>query len=129
MDELTHVPAGSLRGSTAQTAGMARSAAIDGATVGSRALWMGETRVAPGVASAPHHHGESETAIYVVAGHPVFAFRRGEEVVRLATAPGDYVYVPAWVPHVEENPSADTEATVVIARTTQEAIAVEVETL
>lgn len=129
MDELRHVPAESLSGSTAQTAGMLRSAAIDGVTVGSQALWMGETRVAPGTASAPHHHGESETAIYVVAGNPAFAFRRDDEVVRLATAPGDYVYVPPWVPHVEENPSGDTEAVVVIARTTQEAIAVEVEAL
>jgi uncharacterized RmlC-like cupin family protein len=42
----------------------------------------------------------------------------------LHTSPGDYVYVPPWVPHREENPDPDTEAVVVISRTTQEAIVV-----
>ena len=48
---------------------------------------------------------------------------------RLETSPGDYVYVPPFVPHREENPSVDEEAVVVIARTTQEAIAVNLESL
>jgi len=48
---------------------------------------------------------------------------------RLRTRPGDYVYVPPWVPHREENPEADEEAIVVIARTTQEAIVVNLKDL
>jgi len=43
--------------------------------------------------------------------------------VRLATAPGDYVFVPPFTPHREENPT-DEEAVVVLARSTQEAIVV-----
>jgi uncharacterized RmlC-like cupin family protein len=41
----------------------------------------------------------------------------------LETKPGDYIFVPPWVPHREENPGGD-EAVVVIARSSQEAIVV-----
>ena len=117
-----------LSGQTAQTSGMRRLEAISGQTVGSRDLWMGQTHVAPATGSGNHHHGVSETGIYVVSGHPEFVFldeADGEPVERrLRTSPGDYVYVPPWVPHREENPDPDDEALVVIARTTQEAIVV-----
>jgi uncharacterized RmlC-like cupin family protein len=128
---LHHVVPGALSAGTAQTPGMTRIEAISGKTVGSSALWMGETHVAPATASADHHHGESETAIYVVRGHPVFVFfdvSHGVEQ-RLETNPGDYVFVPPWVPHREENPDPDSEAVVVIARTTQEAIVVNLPSL
>jgi uncharacterized RmlC-like cupin family protein len=120
-----------LSGSTAQTAGMIRSAAISGDLVGARSLWMGRTILPAGVSSGDHHHGDSETGIYVVAGHPVFVCRNPAtgDIVRLETAPGDYVWVPPHVRHREENPSPDTEAVVVIARSTQEAIVVNVDTL
>ena len=124
---LHHVAPSQLVGDTAQTRGMRRVEAISGRTVGSRDLWMGETHVPVATNSGDHHHGHSETAIYVVRGNPVFVFRDEEnegEEVRLATSPGDYVFVPPWVPHREENPSADEEAVVVIARTTLEAIGV-----
>jgi uncharacterized RmlC-like cupin family protein len=113
---------------TAQTGGMHRSAAISGDLCGARALWMGRTVVAAGTSSGDHHHGDSETGIYVVSGSPVFVFRdpASGELVRLETRPGDYVWVPPHVPHREENPSPGTEAVVVIARSTQEAIVVNV---
>jgi uncharacterized RmlC-like cupin family protein len=84
----------------------------------------GQTHVAPATRSANHHHGKSETGIYVASGNPVFVFLDGNDETRLETGPGDYVYVPPWVPHREENPDPDGEAIVVIARTTQEAIVV-----
>jgi uncharacterized RmlC-like cupin family protein len=122
------IRAGSLSPGTAQTSGMVRTAAISGDLVGARSLWMGRTVVPPGTSSGDHHHGESETGIYVVSGHPVFVFRdpQSGSLVRLETSPGDYVWVPPHVPHREENPSPDTEAVVVIARSTQEAIVVDV---
>ena len=125
------ITADSLSPSTAQTGGMLRSAAISGDLVGARELWMGRTVVLPGTSSGDHHHGSSETGIYVVSGNPVFVFRDPDSgsVVRLETAPGDYVWVPPHVPHREENPSPDTEAVVVIARSTQEAIVVNVPSL
>ena len=71
---LHHVVPGALSADTAQTTGMRRVEAISGKTVGSVALWMRQTQVSPATSSDNHHHGESETAIYVVSGHPVFVF-------------------------------------------------------
>ncbi|KWX02978.1 Cupin 2 conserved barrel domain protein [Carbonactinospora thermoautotrophica] len=125
---LHHVVPELLDPETAQTAGMRRLAAVSGKTVGSRKLWMGQTHVAPATRSADHHHGESETAIYVVSGRPVFVFLEGEgddaKEVRVETKPGDYIFVPPYLPHREENPDPEHEAVVVIARSTQEAIVV-----
>lgn len=123
---LHHVTPGELSVDTAQTAGMRRVEAISGARVGSRDLWMGQTHVGPATNSGNHHHGDSETGIYVLSGHPVFVFVEDGHEVRIETAPGDYVFVPPHVPHREENPDPDGEAVVVIARTTQEAIVVSV---
>ncbi len=103
---------------------MRRVQAISGDTVGSVGLWMGQTHVAPATRSGDHHHGDSETGIYVVSGHPRFVFLTDGVETVLETSPGDYVYVPPWVPHREENPDPDDEAVVVIARNTQEAIVV-----
>ncbi|MBV1851320.1 cupin domain-containing protein [Catellatospora tritici] len=118
---------------TTQTPGMKRLEAISGKTVGARSLWMGQTHVPGDTKSANHHHGASETAIFVVSGTPVFVFLdlEGEEPVETAvrTGPGDYIFVPPYVPHREENPDPETEAVVVIARTTQEAIVVNLDGL
>jgi uncharacterized RmlC-like cupin family protein len=117
---------GDLSADTAQTTGMLRAAAISGAQVGAEGLWMGRVVLPPGATSGDHHHGASETAIYVVAGGPVFVFRdqASGAIVRLETEPGDFVWVPPDVPHREENPSPDLEAVVIVARSTQEAIVV-----
>lgn len=123
---LRHVRAAALSGDTTQTPGMTRVEAVSGKTVGSDKLWMGQTHVAPATSSGDHHHGQAETAIYVLSGHPVFVFADGEAEVRLETSPGDYVFVPPYVPHREENPSPDDEAVVVIARSTQDGIVVNV---
>jgi uncharacterized RmlC-like cupin family protein len=125
---LRHIRAGDLSAATAQTAGMQRRAAISERTPGAAALWMGETIVPARTASGPHHHGPSETAIFVVSGRPVFRFRADGEEQRVETVPGDYVFVPPHVPHIEENPN-DDDALVVIARSTQEAIVVNLDSL
>ncbi|MPQ98225.1 cupin domain-containing protein [Modestobacter sp. I12A-02628] len=120
---IRHVRATELSGDTGQTPGMSRREAISGRTVGAERVWMGQTHVAPHTSSGDHHHGDSETAIHVLRGHPVFVFARDGAEVRVETGPGDYVFVPPFVPHREENP-ADTEAVVVIARSSQEAVVV-----
>jgi uncharacterized RmlC-like cupin family protein len=120
---LRHIAADRLSGDTGQTSGMVRREAISSSTVGAERLWMGQTHVAPHTASGDHHHGDSETAIHVVSGHPVFVFAQDGVEVRLSTGPGDYVFVPPFTPHREENPE-DEEAVVVIARSSQEAIVV-----
>jgi uncharacterized RmlC-like cupin family protein len=125
------IRASELSGATAQTSGMIRSAAISGELTGAMSLWMGRTELPPGVNSGDHHHGDSETGIYVVAGTPVFVCKDpvSGEVVRLEARPGDYIWVPPWVPHREENPSPDETAVIVLARSTQEAIVVNVDSL
>ena len=125
---LHHIAPSGLLGQTTQTSGMRRLEAVSGKTVGAQHLWMGQTHVPAATASGNHHHGASETAIYVVVGAPVFVFvdLEGDEPIetRIQTEPGAYIFVPPFIPHREENPDPDDEAIVVIARTTQEAIVV-----
>jgi uncharacterized RmlC-like cupin family protein len=121
---LHQITSTSLSSDTTQTPGMRRLGAISGDSVGAVALWMGQTHVSPATSSANHHHGKSETGIYVVSGHPEFVFLEDGSERRLKASPGDYIYVPPWVPHREENPDPEEEAVVVLARTTQEAIVV-----
>jgi uncharacterized RmlC-like cupin family protein len=125
---LVRVRGQQLHGDTGQTAGMTRREAISGASTGSAKVWMGQTHVAPGISSGDHHHGEAETAIYVLSGNPVFVFADGDREVRLETEPGDYVFVPPYAPHREENPG-HAEAVVVIARSSQEGIVVNLDSL
>jgi len=126
---LHHTRHDELSEDTAQTPGMRRYEAISGRRNGSRKIWMGKNRVAPGLVSADHHHGEAETGIYVLSGHPVFVFLENGAERRIETEPGDYVYVPPFVPHREENPSLDEDAVVVLARSTQEGIVVNLSSL
>jgi uncharacterized RmlC-like cupin family protein len=91
---LRHIRGADLSGDTNQTTGMTRLEAVSGRTVGSTKVWMGQTHVAPHTNSGDHHHGATETAIYVLSGHPSFVFADGDEEVRVDTEPGDYVFVP-----------------------------------
>ena len=117
------VRAGELDGNTPQTPGMTRAAAITQARAGAEKLWAGTVVVAPSARTGAHHHGELETVLYIVKGRA--RFRWGEHLEFSEEAgPGDFIFVPPWVPHREENPDPDDEAVVVIARTTQEAIVV-----
>jgi uncharacterized RmlC-like cupin family protein len=127
--KLHHTSRGTLSEDTAQTPGMQRFEAISGERCGSEKIWMGENHVAGGMQSADHHHGEAETGIYVVSGHPVFVFLDDGAERRVETGPGDYIFVPPYVPHREENPSPDEEAVVVLARSTQEAIVINLPSL
>ena len=126
---LHHTASDELSEDTAQTPGMRRYEAISGKRHGSQKLWMGKAIVAPGMVSGDHHHGKAETGIYVVSGHPVFVFLEDGAERRIEAGPGDYIYVPPFVPHREENPSPDEETIVVLARTTQEGIVVNLPSL
>jgi uncharacterized RmlC-like cupin family protein len=108
---------------------MRRYAAISGGLTGSQHLWMGGNTVHPGQKSADHHHGEADSGIYIVSGHPRFVFLVDGKEEHIDAAPGDFVYVPAWVPHREENPSPYEEAVVVLARSTPEEIVVNLPSL
>lgn len=128
---LRHIRASDVAAETAQTPGMQRFAGISVGTVGSQRLWMGQTHVHPAMKSGDHHHGEAETAIFVVSGNPEFIFLDPDtqDEVRISTGPGDYIFVPQFTPHREENNDLHVEAVVVIARSTQEAVVVNLPSL
>jgi uncharacterized RmlC-like cupin family protein len=127
-ERLVHIRSGQLSTGTGQTTGMSRLEAVSGKSAGSERIWMGQTHVAPGAKSGDHHHGDTETAIYVLSGTPAFVFAEGNREVRLQTRPGDYIFVPPYVPHREENPGAE-EAVVIIARSSQDAVVVNLASL
>jgi uncharacterized RmlC-like cupin family protein len=122
MSELRKVTPGDATPDTLQTSGMVRRAGVSASTVGASKIWMGESHMAPGTVSGAHHHGENETGIYVVSRNPVFIYMAAGVEERIATEPGDYVYVPPFVPHIESNELGEEEAVVIVARSSQEAI-------
>ncbi len=88
---------------TAQTPGMERRPAIDAAAVGASKIWFGTVTSEPNHKGPPHQHGEAETAAYVISGHVRVHF--GENFEQSVEAgPGDYLFVPAHLWHIEENP-------------------------
>ena len=117
------VPAGQLDGNTAQTPGMSRAAAIDFARVGAQKLWAGTVHIHAGAKTGAHHHGPLESVIYVIRGRA--RMRWGESLEFTAEAgPGDFIYVPPFVPHQEINASPDEMLECVLVRSDNEAVVV-----
>ncbi len=111
---------------TPQTPGMQRVAAVSKQLAGSQGLRAGVTVVAPNIASGMHHHGETETVIYVVSGHAKIRWGDRMQFEEDVEA-GDFIYVPPFAPHQEINPSPDTPSQWVIVRNSQEPIVVNLE--
>ena len=117
------VRAGELDANTPQTPGMTRAAAITQATAGAHKLWAGTVVVQPNAKTGAHHHGELETVLYIVKGRA--RFRWGERLEYVDEAgPGDFIYVPPWVPHQEINAKSDEPVEAVIVRSGQEPVVV-----
>ena len=98
------------------------SGAISGRTVGARHQWLGTTSPPPGRISGVHHHGGSETAVYVLRGRVTLFFGEGLRQ-RLDLQAGDFAFVPAWAIHAEGNRTAE-DAEAIVVRSTQEAMVV-----
>ncbi len=110
---------------TAQTAGgLHRWEALSAAKVGA-GLWMGHAVLDPGGQTGVHHHGEAETSIYVLSGTTRWWVGERLDEVKEATA-GDFVFIPRNVVHWEQNASATERVEMVVVRSTQEAIVVDV---
>ncbi len=93
----------------AATAGMIREEAVS--TEGS---WAGLVRTEPRMTSGWHHHGEYETAFYVVSGSVRLEFgAQGRESAE--AGPGDFVRVPRGAIHRESNP-LDEEGAFIVFR-------------
>ena len=122
-DGVRVIPSTSLDPNTAQTPGMDRKAAINFARVGAQKLWAGTVHIHPDAKTGAHHHGHLESVIYVVKGRA--RMRWGEKLEYTAEAgPGDFIYVPPWVPHQEMNASATEKLECVLLRSGQEPVVV-----
>ena len=112
--------------STAQTAGMVRVAGVAASTCGASGIWMGQFTNEPGFRSGAHHHGEVESAIYVLSGR--LRMRWGERPEHHADAEaGDFIFVPAYLVHQEVNLSETDRVVAILARGGQENIVVNVD--
>jgi len=100
---------------TPQTRGMVRRPGIDANTSGASRVWLGHVTAAPNEAGPPHHHGEAETAAYVLSGRIRVYFGENFEQY-IEAGPGDFLFVPAHLPHIEANPSPDEPCEVVLSR-------------
>jgi uncharacterized RmlC-like cupin family protein len=108
---------------TAQTPGMNRAAAITNARTGAEKLWAGTVVIHPKAKTGAHHHGALESVIYVVSGKA--RMRWGDNLEFVAEAgPGDFIYVPPFVPHQEINASDDESLSCVLVRSGQEPVVV-----
>jgi uncharacterized RmlC-like cupin family protein len=117
------IPATQLDSNTPQTPGMKRAAAINHARAGANKLWAGSVEIHPNAKTAPHHHGTLESIIYVISGRA--RMRWGERLEFFADAgPGDFIYVPPFVPHQEINANSKEPLMCVVVRSDQEPVVV-----
>lgn len=108
---------------TAQTPGMTRAAAINRAMAGANKLWAGTANIHPNAKTAPHHHGDLESIIYIVSGRA--RMRWGEKLEFVADAgPGDFIFVPPFVPHQEINANENEALACVVVRSDQAPVVV-----
>ena len=122
-DGVRVIPAHELDPNTAQTPGMNRAAAINTAKAGAQKLWAGTVVIHPQAKTGAHHHGELESVIYVVSGRA--RMRWGEHLEFSAEAgPGDFIFVPPYVPHQEINASTAEALECVLVRSDSEAVVV-----
>jgi uncharacterized RmlC-like cupin family protein len=120
------VHANELDTNTPQTPGMNRAAAIDYARAGAQKIWAGTVVIHPNAKTGPHHHGALESVIYVVSGRA--RMRWGERLEYAAEAgPGDFIYVPPFVPHQEMNASRDEPLSCVVVRSDRDPVVVNLE--
>jgi uncharacterized RmlC-like cupin family protein len=108
---------------TPQTPGMNRAAAITYARAGAEKLWAGTVTIHPKAKTGAHHHGPVESVIYVVSGKA--RMRWGDRLEFVAEAgPGDFIYVPPYVPHQEINASDAEPLSCVLVRSGQDPVVV-----
>ena len=125
-DGVRVIPGNSLDGNTAQTPGMDRKAAINFARVGAQKIWAGTVSIHANAKTGAHHHGPLESVIYVLKGKA--RMRWGENLEYVAEAgPGDFIFVPPYVPHQEINASTADPLECVVIRSNNEAVVVNLE--
>ncbi|MGY3586238.1 putative RmlC-like cupin family protein [Bradyrhizobium sp. USDA 4341] len=102
---------------TAQTPGSHRIAAIAPSLGIASAIWGGLFEVEPGARTGIHHHGEQDTIAFVLFGRCRIRWGDKGEFSANAVA-GDFIHVPAFLPHMEINPSRQLPFRWVVVRST-----------
>lgn len=116
------VHADALATAAAQGAGMTRYEAVAGSTVGTQHLRLGRVVAHAGMISSAHHHGDCETAVYLVRGRALMLF--GPDLSeRIELVPGDFLFVPPWTIHVEANLGGE-DAEFIVAQSSPQGVAV-----
>jgi len=100
---------------------MVREAAIAQTVVGAQKIWVGYAELPPSMISSVHHHGEAESAIYILSGRARFYSGTQLDTEEEAEA-GDFIWVPPQLIHVEMNAREDEAVRMVVARSTQETL-------
>jgi uncharacterized RmlC-like cupin family protein len=100
---------------TAQSTGMTREAGVSYETAGATSIWSGFVSTPPGVSSGVHHHGDCETAIYVIRGHVRFSWGDMLQFEEDVTT-GDFLYVPPNEIHLEQNLSKTEPVEFIVSR-------------
>jgi uncharacterized RmlC-like cupin family protein len=89
---------------------------ISAQSAGARGLCMHRLEIPPGGSARPHLHEHHETAIYVLSGRAEMRYgARLDE--RLEARAGQFVFIPAGMPHLPSNPSDSEPCVAVLART------------
>ena len=100
---------------TAQSAGALRVAGIADVNTPATRIWLGKLSNEPGYHSVAHHHGDAETAAYVLKGSArIYYGADYQEHVDLEE--GDFLFVPPNFPHIESNRSDTDELVWLTAR-------------
>jgi uncharacterized RmlC-like cupin family protein len=108
---------------TLQTPGSERRSAIAADRGIATRLWGGIFIVEPRAKTGIHHHGEQETIAYVLEGDCLVRWGESGEYCAFAHA-GDFIHVPAWLPHMEINPSEHHRFVWVVVRSTPKPIVI-----
>jgi uncharacterized RmlC-like cupin family protein len=96
--------------------GLDYGGAISAESVGAKALCMHFLEIPPGGRAKAHLHENHETAIYVLRGESGMWFGPRLEW-HLVVKGGEFLYIPAGMPHLPYNRSATETCVAVIART------------
>ena len=108
---------------TPQTKGMKRYAAVAKKNTGAEKIWAGKVDIEPNAKTGAHHHGELESVIYVLSGKAKMKWGNKLEFEKYAY-PGDFIFVPPFVPHQEINASKDEILKCILFRSGQDPIVV-----
>ncbi len=88
---------------------------ISAVTAGAKGLSMNMVLIPPGAKAEPHFHEGFETAIYMLKGR--VETRYGENLAKsVINEAGDFIFIPAGVPHQPVNLSQTEPAMAIVAR-------------